>query len=54
MKIIEIELKNYYWKRNIQSDSRSKLIEVMKSWGGVVIDVPYTKGISSTELNSKF
>ena len=41
------------WKSNIQSDSRSKLIEVMKSWGGVVIDVPYTKGISSTELNSK-
>ena len=42
------------WKSNIQSDSRSKLIEVMKNWGGVVIDVPYTKGISSTELNSKF
>ena len=42
------------WKSNIQSDSRSKLIEVMKNWGGVVIDVPYTKGISSTVLNSKF
>ncbi len=42
------------WKSNIQSDSRKKLIEVMKNWGGVVIDVPYTKGISSTEVISKF
>jgi phosphoenolpyruvate phosphomutase len=42
------------WKSNIQSDSRKKLIEVMKNWGGVVIDVPYTKGISSSSIIPNF
>ena len=42
------------WKSNIQSDSRNKLIEVMKNWGGVVIDVPYTKGISSSQIVKNF
>ena len=42
------------WKSNIQSDSRNKLIEVMKNWGGVVIDVPYTKGISSSQIVENF
>ena len=32
------------WKTNIQAESRKDLIEVMKSWGGVVIDIPYTEG----------
>ena len=42
------------WKSNIQSDSRNKLIEVMKIWGGVVIDVPYTEGISSSQIVKNF
>ena len=41
------------WINNVQSESRKKLIEVMKAWGGKVIDVPYTDGISSTDLASK-
>ena len=40
------------WKNNIQLESRKDLIEVMKNWGGVVIDIPYTKGISSSEIIS--
>ena len=40
------------WKTNIQLESRKDLIEVMKNWGGVVIDIPYTKGISSSEIIS--
>ena len=41
------------WKTNIQAESRKGLIEVMKKWGGVVIDIPYTRGISSTEIISE-
>ena len=36
------------WKKGPQANSRKKLIEVMKSWNGKVIDVPYTKKVSST------
>ena len=38
------------WKEGVQSKSRDKLLEIMPAWGGKVIDAPYTKGISSTEL----
>ena len=41
------------WINNVQSESRKKLIEEMKIWGGKVIDVPYTDGINSTDLASK-
>ena len=39
------------WKTGIQQNTRSKVIEVLKEWNGKLIDVPYTKGISSTQLN---
>ena len=38
------------WKDNIQSVSRKELILEMDKWGGVVIDIPYTKDISSTDI----
>lgn len=41
------------WVNNVQSESRKKLIEVMRVWGGKVIDVPYTNGISSSELQKE-
>jgi len=41
------------WKDGIQSEHRKKLIKTMKSWGGKVIDVAYTQGISSSNLISK-
>lgn len=40
------------WKEGVQQKVRERVIEVCAEWGGVVIDVPYTKGISSTQLNS--
>jgi len=40
------------WKTGIQQKTRNKVIEVLKEWGGKLIDVPYTKGISSTQLNT--
>jgi len=38
------------WKNNVQSDQRNKLKKLMKCWGGRVIDVPYTKNISSSQI----
>ncbi len=40
------------WKTGIQQKTRNKVIEVLKEWDGKLIDVPYTKGISSTQLNA--
>lgn len=41
------------WKEGIQRETRQRVIDTVEKWGGKVIDVPYTKGISSTQLNSK-
>lgn len=41
------------WKEGVQKETRQKVIETMAKWGGKVIDIPYTKGISSTQLNQK-
>lgn len=35
------------WKTGPQAESRKELIITMKEWGGRVIDIPYTKKISS-------
>lgn len=40
------------WKTGIQAQVRQRIIEVMATWGGKVIDIPYTQGISSTKLNN--
>ncbi len=39
------------WKTGPQAETRQRIIEVMSQWGGQVIDIPYTEGISSTALN---
>jgi phosphoenolpyruvate phosphomutase / 2-hydroxyethylphosphonate cytidylyltransferase len=41
------------WKEGTQKETREKVVEAIKAWGGKVIDLPYTKGISSTKLNEK-
>lgn len=41
------------WKERVQKETRQRVIDTISKWGGKVIDVPYTKGISSTQLNSK-
>ena len=38
------------WKTGVQKQTREKVIEVLKDWGGELIEVEYTKGISSTKL----
>ncbi len=39
------------WKTGVQAKTRQRIVDVMKEWGGEVIDIPYTEGISSTKLN---
>ncbi len=39
------------WKTGPQQETRQRVIDVMKQWGGQVIDIPYTEGISSSALN---
>ena len=41
------------WKEGIQKKTRERIIECLAQWGGEVIDVPYTKGISSTAMNTR-
>ncbi|MFA7711489.1 MAG: phosphoenolpyruvate mutase [Candidatus Neomarinimicrobiota bacterium] len=41
------------WKTGIQQDIRAKIINALAEWGGQLIEVPYTKGISSTYLNAR-
>lgn len=40
------------WKEGVQQKTRQRVIDALSEWGGKLIDVPYTKGISSTQLNS--
>jgi phosphoenolpyruvate phosphomutase len=41
------------WKEGIQKETRQRVIDTLAKWGGKVIDIPYTKGISSTQLNAQ-
>lgn len=40
------------WGSGVQAGTRQKVIETLNEWGGTLIEVPYTPGISSTQLNS--
>ena len=40
------------WKDGIQSSVRDRVVEVLKQWGGELIEPKYTEGISSTLLNT--
>lgn len=39
------------WKTGVQTKVRESVIETLKGWGGKLIEVPYTEGISSSSLN---
>ena len=41
------------WKEGVQKKTRDTVVEVISKWGGKVIDIPYTDGVSSTLLNEK-
>lgn len=39
------------WKEGVQERTRSQVIDTLEQWGGRLVEVAYTKGISSTALN---
>lgn len=39
------------WKTGVQQKTRQRVIDALAEWGGELIEVPYTQGISSTKLN---
>lgn len=39
------------WKEGIQKETRQKVIKSIGQWGGQLIEIPYTQGISSSRLN---
>lgn len=41
------------WKQGVQQKTRQRVIDCITQWGGKVIDIPYTQGISSSMLNQR-
>lgn len=39
------------WQKGVQQKTRQRVIDALAIWGGQLIEVPYTKGISSTKLH---
>jgi phosphoenolpyruvate phosphomutase / 2-hydroxyethylphosphonate cytidylyltransferase len=40
------------WRTGVQRQTRQRVIDALDQWGGKLIEVPYTEGISSTQLNA--
>lgn len=41
------------WSKGVQSDTRRDVIETLSAWNGKLIEVPYTKNISTTIIIKK-
>ncbi len=41
------------WKVGYQKEMRRKIIKILKSYGGKLIELPYTKGVSSAALSEQ-
>jgi len=39
------------WREGVQKNTRQRVIDTLHEWGGELIEIPYTDGISSTQLN---
>lgn len=38
------------WRDGVQRDTRQRVVDALAEWGGELVEVPYTEGISSTQL----
>ena len=38
------------WKTGVQKETRRRVIDALNEWGGKLVEIEYTKGISSTQL----
>ena len=41
------------WKEGVQQETRAKVIETLKEWGGQLIEIPYTRGVSGSDIEAK-
>lgn len=41
------------WRNGIQSSIREKVITVLREWGGTLVEVPYTEGVSIERLRGR-
>ncbi len=39
------------WRTGVQRETRQRVIDALAQWGGELVEVPYTEGISSSLLN---
>ena len=39
------------WREGVQIHTRQQVIDTLNLWGGELVEIPYTDGISSTQLN---
>ena len=39
------------WREGVQQKARQRVIDTLAQWGGQLVEVPYTKGISSSQLH---
>ena len=39
------------WKTGVQKKTRQRVVDCLAQWGGELVEVPYTQGISSTKLH---
>jgi phosphoenolpyruvate mutase len=40
------------WREGVQRKTRERVVATLAQWGGELVEVPYTKGISSTALHA--
>lgn len=40
------------WQTGVQRETRQRVLDALAEWGGELVEVPYTQGISSTQLNA--
>lgn len=40
------------WKEGVQKQTRQNVIDCLRQWGGELVEVPYTKGVSSTKYHT--
>ncbi len=41
------------WREGVQKETRQRVVDALKEWGGVLVEVPYTKGVSSTQFHER-
>ncbi|MCI5131566.1 MAG: phosphoenolpyruvate phosphomutase, partial [Candidatus Electrothrix sp. EH2] len=39
------------WREGVQRKTRQSVIDILAEWNGQLVEIPYTQGISSTQLN---